>query len=178
MKKSILLAGFGGQGVLFAGKLLATCAMMEGKHVSWMPAYGPEMRGGTANCAVNISDEEIGSPQVTKPDILIALNQPSYDKFEGSVVKGGLIVADSGLVDLDNSNKRDDVTLAAISATKLANENELQSLANIISVGQMLKHTDLFPIETIEKAIDKIVPASKGHLIVGNKKAVAFGKSL
>ena len=99
MKYDILLAGFGGQGILFAGKLLAYCALIDGKELSWLPSYGPEMRGGTCNCSVCISDEPIGSPLVLTPDLLIALNQPSYDKFIGSVRKGGMAFVDSTLVD-------------------------------------------------------------------------------
>ena len=139
MKKEILIAGFGGQGVLFAGKLLAHIGLHENKQLSWLPSYGPEMRGGTANCSVIISDEPVGSPIVTKPDILIAMNLPSLDKYENDVVPGGVIIVDSSLV--TRKVNRDDVTVFYIPATSMANEINAPTLANMIIIGKLIKET-------------------------------------
>ena len=117
---NILFAGFGGQGVLFSGKVIAYAGMMEGKEISWLPSYGPEMRGGTANCSVCISDNKIGSPLVTNPDILVAMNLPSLDKFEKDVVPGGMIILDSTLI--NRKVERDDVNVIYLPASKLSED--------------------------------------------------------
>ena len=127
---NILIAGFGGQGVLFAGKFLAYKGILEDKNVSWLPSYGPEMRGGTANCSIIISENAVGSPIVSNPDILIAMNLPSLDKYEDAVAPGGQIYVDSSLI--DRKVKRSDVEAFYVPATKLADENGLSSLANMI----------------------------------------------
>ncbi|MCI8443289.1 MAG: 2-oxoacid:ferredoxin oxidoreductase subunit gamma [Provencibacterium sp.] len=176
MTTNILLAGFGGQGILFAGKVLAYSGLAEDKQVSWLPSYGPEMRGGTANCSVCISDEPIGSPLVLSPDILVAMNTPSYDKFIDAVVPGGLAIVDSTLV--DRKCARTDITVFYLPATGLANEKELQGLANIILVGKMIAERSFVSFESIDHAIDKCVPARKAHLVEANKRAIALGKSL
>ena len=170
---NIILAGFGGQGVLFAGKVLAYAGMMEDKQVSWLPSYGPEMRGGTANCSVCSSDEPIGSPLVTAPDILFALNGPSFDKFIDKVVPGGLVVLDSSLI--SQKCTRTDITVCYVPATKLAQENGLSGLANIIMVGKMLKERPILSMEGIEKGISKSVPAKKQHLVPKNLEAIKLG---
>ena len=121
---AILLAGFGGQGILFSGKLLVYSGLLDGKEVSWLPSYGPEMRGGTGNCSVVISDESIGSPLVTAPDVLIAMNLPSLDKFEDSVVPGGTILLDSSLIDRKVTRK--DVKVCYVDASRLAEENGMK----------------------------------------------------
>ena len=136
----ILFAGFGGQGILFAGKFLAYKGLIENKEVSWLPSYGPEMRGGTANCSVIISDEPIGSPIVSDPDVLVVMNLPSLDKYEDSVVSGGKIFVDSSLV--DRKVKRDDVDVYYIPATKIAEENGIPTLANMIITGKVIKELD------------------------------------
>ena len=141
MNKQILIAGFGGQGILFSGKFLAYEGLLEEKEVSWLPSYGPEMRGGTANCSIILSDEKIGSPIVLKPDVLIAMNLPSLDKYENETVKGGQIFVDSSLIDKKVS--RDDVTTYYIPATRLASEEGLTGLANMIMIGYFIKHTGL-----------------------------------
>ena len=133
----ILLAGFGGQGILFAGKIMASCALIDGREVSWLPSYGPEMRGGTANCSVCLSETPIGSPLVLKPNLLIVMNNPSYDKFIDAVVPGGKVVINSSLI--DRKTDRTDIEAFYIPATDLANQNELQSLANMICLGKLLK---------------------------------------
>ena len=170
---SILLAGFGGQGVLFAGKILAHSGMLCDKQVSWLPSYGPEMRGGTANVGVIISDDEIGSPFVSDPENLIVMNQPSFEKFEPTVVSGGTIVSDNSMIFIET--KRKDVTAYYIPATKLANENNLKGLANIIMLGKFLKVSGIFDYKILEEAIKKNVPKKREHLLEPNLKALKIG---
>lgn len=174
MTYNILLAGFGGQGILFAGKVLAYTGMIDGKEVSWLPSYGPEMRGGTANCSVCIGDEPIGSPLVLTPNCLIAMNNPSYDKFIDTVPAGGTAIINSTLV--DRVCEREDITVKYIPATRLANEKGLQSLANMIMLGALLKEVPLCTDETLKKALEKVVPPTKAWLIPKNEEAVALGK--
>lgn len=171
---NILLAGFGGQGILFAGKILAYAGLMEDRQVSWLPSYGPEMRGGTANCSVCISDDPIGSPLVLTPDVLIAMNTPSYDKFINAVTPGGVAIVDSTLV--DRTCERTDIEVYYVPSTKLAGDQNLQGLANIILLGKMNQVRPIADDTNISKAIDKCVPAKKAHLIEANKRAVALGK--
>ncbi len=169
----ILLAGFGGQGVLFAGKILAYCGLMDNKELSWLPSYGPEMRGGTANCSVCISDEPIGSPLVLTPDILIAMNQPSFDKFVTEVKAGGKVFYDSTLI--ENECTRTDIELYAVPSSQLADDNELKGGSNIILLGKLIKESGLFSLDTMKKAIEKVVPPSKAHLISNNFRAIEIG---
>ena len=173
MTTEILLAGFGGQGVLFAGKILAYCGLMDSKELSWLPSYGPEMRGGTANCSVCISDEPIGSPLVLTPDILIAMNQPSFDKFIGAAKPGAKVFIDSTLIDA--ACDRTDVEIFAIPSSQMADDNELKGGSNIILLGKVLKETKLFSLDTMKKAIEKVVPPSKAHLLANNFKAIELG---
>lgn len=169
----ILLAGFGGQGVLFAGKILAYCGLMDNKELSWLPSYGPEMRGGTANCSVCISDEPIGSPLVLTPDILIAMNQPSFDKFVTEVRAGGKVFYDSTLI--ENECTRTDIEMFAVPSSQLADDNELKGGSNIILLGKLIKESGLFSLDTMKKAIEKVVPPSKAHLISNNFRAIELG---
>lgn len=173
MTKEILIAGFGGQGVLFAGKLLAHIGLHENKQLSWLPSYGPEMRGGTANCSVIISDEPVGSPIVTKPDILIAMNLPSLDKYENDVVPGGVIIVDSSLV--TRKVNRDDVTVFYIPATSMANEINAPTLANMIIIGKLIKETNVVSYSEIDNVLEKIVSARHQNLLEINKKAIDAG---
>jgi len=173
MNKQILIAGFGGQGILFSGKFLAYEGLIDGKEVSWLPSYGPEMRGGTANCSIILSDTKIGSPIVDQPDILIAMNAPSFDKYINEVRPGGKVFVDSSLI--EKKSERDDVEVHYIPATKLASEKELPGLANMIMIGIMIKHTDIIPVENIDKAMQKVVPAKKQNLLELNKKAIQLG---
>lgn len=172
----VILAGFGGQGILFMGKILAFAAMIEGKKLSWLPSYGPEMRGGTANCHVIIDDNEIGSPIVTRPNILVAMNKPSLDKFEDTVLEGGYIFVDKSLIDRDV--KRDDVKTIYIDATKIADDLGNKGLANMVMLGSVLKATDIFTIDEIEDTMKKSLPKSKQSLVESNMKAVKEGYSL
>ncbi len=173
MNKQILIAGFGGQGILFSGKFLAYEGLLEEKEVSWLPSYGPEMRGGTANCSIILSDEPIGSPIVLNPDILIAMNLPSLDKYENETVSGGQIYIDSSLI--DRKVERADVETFYIPATQLANENNLSGLANMIMIGHLIKHSAVIPYENIKTTMEKIVPAKKANLLELNLKAIELG---
>lgn len=173
MTNEIILAGFGGQGILFAGKVLAYGGLMDEREVSWLPSYGPEMRGGTANCSVCISDEPIGSPLVLEPDLLIAMNSPSYNKFIGAVKPGGKAFIDSTMV--DEKCQRDDIDCFYIPATQLALENNLNGMGNIVLIGKLLKETGIISPEAIKKAVEKSVPPSKANLIEANLKAIEIG---
>ncbi len=173
MTHEILLAGFGGQGILFAGKILAYSGLMDDKEVSWLPSYGPEMRGGTCNCSVCISDEPIGSPLVLEPSILIVMNTPSMEKFADAVKPGGVIIADSTMVDVKTD--RTDVSAYYIPATQIAQENGLAGGANIVLLGKLFKETKIVTPETFKKAIEKVVPAKKAALAANNLKAVQLG---
>ena len=170
---SILLSGFGGQGILFAGKFLAYKGLIENKNVSWLPSYGPEMRGGTASCSVIVSDEAVGSPIVSAPDVLVAMNLPSLDKFEPTVKKGGVIICDSTLI--ERKVNRDDVTVYYVNATKLADENGLKGLANMIIMGKLLSVTGEYTEEGIENTLAKVIPAKKASMLDFNRKAIALG---
>lgn len=173
MTLNILLAGFGGQGILFAGKVMAYAGMMEGKEISWLPSYGPEMRGGTANCSVCISDEKIGSPLVTNPDVLIAMNLPSLEKFEGDVVPGGTIIIDSSII--HKKVERDDVKVIYLDASSMAEENGLKGAANMVILGRMFAETSFCSYENLEKGLRKSVPARKADLVDSNLKAIGLG---
>ena len=169
----IVLAGFGGQGILFAGKVIAYAGLVEGREVSWLPSYGPEMRGGTANCSVCLSDDPIGSPLVTSPNALVAMNQPSLDKFEGSVVEGGVAVVDSTLV--QRVPEIPGVRMRALPATAMAEEAGFKKLANIILAGKLYAETSFCEEETLWKAMEKCVPARKAAMLEMNKQALKLG---
>lgn len=170
---NLLFAGFGGQGILFTGKLVAYAGLIDGSELSWLPSYGPEMRGGTCNCSVVLSDEPIGSPLVVEPDVLVAMNQPSLDKFIGDVVPGGIVIVDSGLV--QNIPERDDIRIFAVPATELAEQNGLRGLANIILAGKLFKETGFCSKETLDSALVKCIPARKAALLESNRKAIEIG---
>ena len=169
----ILIAGFGGQGILFSGKALAFTGLKFGKEVSWLPSYGPEMRGGTANCSITLSDAPIGSPIVDKPDLLIAMNLPSLEKYLYETENGGYIVYDSSLISKDVA--REGVEITGIPATKLANDNGLTGLANIIILGKALKQTNVLTLEQIKTCLAQMVPAKKAELLEKNLKAIEIG---
>ncbi|MBR5258908.1 MAG: 2-oxoacid:acceptor oxidoreductase family protein [Eggerthellaceae bacterium] len=175
MSKEIqaVFAGFGGQGTLFAGKLMAYAGLIESREVSWFPSYGPEMRGGTANCSVTISDSPIGSPLVATPDVVVAMNQPSFDRFVDAVKPGGVVVADTSMVnDLGN---RDDITVVGIPATKIAEEASLKGLANIVLMGRLYAAVPYCKPETIDKALAKCIPSKKVAMLEKNKQAIKLG---
>jgi len=170
---SILLSGFGGQGILFAGKFLAYKGLIENKNVSWLPSYGPEMRGGTASCSVIVSDEAVGSPIVSTPDVLVAMNLPSLDKFEPTVKQGGIIICDSTLI--ERKVNRTDVTVYYVDATRLADENGLKGLANMIIMGKLLSAIGEYTEESVENTLAKVIPAKKANMLDFNRKALALG---
>ena len=174
MTTQILIAGFGGQGVLFAGKFLAYKGLVQDKNVSWLPSYGPEMRGGTANCSVILSDTPVGSPIITAPDMLVAMNLPSLQKFVDSVVPGGQIYVDSALIDV--KVERTDVQVFYIPATQMAKDQELEGLANMILTGSLLENHPELSFEGVDAVIEKLVPPSKAELVALNRKAMQLGK--
>ena len=170
----ILIAGFGGQGILFAGKFLAYKGLVEDLQVSWLPSYGPEMRGGTANCNVVLSESPIGSPIVTAPDVLIAMNLPSLQKYVDTVVPGGQIYVDSALIDA--KVERTDVEVFYIPATQKAKDNDLSSLANMIIVGHLLENHPELSFDGVDGVVSQLVPPKKAALVELNRKALSLGK--
>lgn len=171
---AILVAGFGGQGTLFAGKVLASASLYKGLEVSWLPSYGPEMRGGTANCSVMISENPIGSPIVSHPDILIALNKPSFEKYEKLAAPGACVFVDASLV--DSRSTRTDINTFYIPASELAKEHTGNAgLANIVLIGKALKECGIFSEDEIAACLDKIIPEKKAALRELNKKALHAG---
>jgi 2-oxoglutarate ferredoxin oxidoreductase subunit gamma len=169
----VLIAGFGGQGILFTSRVLANIGLICGKEVSWLPSYGPEMRGGTCNCGVVISDTPIGSPVVDKPDAILVMNNPSLNKFESRVVEGGTIYPDNTLV-TDPIN-RGDVKVLGLSATALADENGIGTFGSMVLLGRFLKETKLCTQEQLEKAVEASIPERKKDLLESNMKALALG---
>lgn len=170
----ILIAGFGGQGILFAGKFLAYKGLLEDLQVSWLPSYGPEMRGGTANCNVILSEEPVGSPIVTSPDVLIAMNLPSLQKYVDAVVPGGQIYVDSTLI--AEKVERTDVEVYYIPATKMANDAGVPTLANMVMMGHVLRHNPELTFEGTEVTVQKLVPPKKAELVGLNMKALEAGR--
>ena len=170
----ILIAGFGGQGILFAGKFLAYKGLLEDLQVSWLPSYGPEMRGGTANCNVILSEEPVGSPIVTSPDVLIAMNLPSLQKYVDAVVPGGQIYVDSTLI--AEKVERTDVEVYYIPATAMANEAGVPTLVNMVMMGHVLRHNPELTFEGTEVTVQKLVPPKKAELVGLNMKALEAGR--
>ena len=168
-----LFSGFGGQGILFSGKFLAYKGLTEDKNVSWLPSYGPEMRGGTASCSVIVSDGAIGSPIIDKTDVLIAMNLPSLDKFESTVKAGGTIILDSSLI--DRKVVRDDVNVVYLPATRLAGENGMPTLANMIIVGKLLQVQGEYNETVIDETLKKVISAKRADMLEINKKAMKIG---
>ncbi|MDO7786420.1 2-oxoacid:acceptor oxidoreductase family protein [Desulforamulus aquiferis] len=176
MLQEILIAGFGGQGVLSTGQLMAYAGMIEGKQVAWIPSYGPEMRGGTANCGITISDEPISSPLVTEPTTLIVMNRPSLDKFEKAVVPGGLILINSSLV--EQKVKREDVKAIEIPANKIAEELGNVRVANNVILGALIELTGIVTVEAVVESLKKVLPARRHNMIPVNQLALESGIKL
>ena len=170
----ILIAGFGGQGILFAGKFLAYKGLKEDLQVSWLPSYGPEMRGGTANCNVILSETPVGSPIVTAPDVLMAMNLPSLQKYVDSVVPGGQIYLDSALIDA--KVERTDVEVFYIPATQIAKEQGIATRANMIIVGHLLENNPELSFDGVDAVVASLVPPKKAALVELNMKALTLGK--
>ncbi len=173
MQTEIIIAGFGGQGVLFGGQLLAYAGMDEGKHVTWIPAYGPEMRGGTANCTTIISDEEIGSPFVHFPSAVIAMNRPSLDKYEDQVAKGGLLVVNSSMLDRDV--KRTDIRVVSVDAGVIAERLGDMRMTNMVLLGAFLANVPVLPMRAIENALNSHLPIRHQRLLEKNFEALKEG---
>lgn len=173
MQTEIIIAGFGGQGVLFAGQVLAYAAMDNGKEVTWIPSYGPEMRGGTANCTVIIADEEIGSPLVRSPRAVIAMNLPSLDKYETVVIEGGLLLVNSSIV--DRPVERSDVQSVLLPANEIAESLGDKRMTNIVMVGALLSLLPVLPLDAIEAALQDHLPERHRKLLPLNFEALHAG---
>ncbi len=173
MQNETVIAGFGGQGVLFTGKVMAYTGMEDGLEVTWFPSYGPEMRGGTANCTVIISDDEIGSPQVLNPRAAIVMNQPSLDKYEELVVPGGYLAVNTSMT--NRGAKRGDIEVIEVPATELAEEIGDKRLANSIMLGALAARADFLKMESLEKALVKSLPGGKKDLVEINLRALKKG---
>jgi 2-oxoglutarate ferredoxin oxidoreductase subunit gamma len=173
METSIIISGFGGQGALFAGQILAYAALDHGKEVTWIPSYGPEMRGGTAHCTVILSDEPIGSPLVRSPDCVVAMNAPSVDKYEPLVKAGGTLIVDSTV--MNRSFQRDDIRALAMPAHTLATHIGDQRLVNIAMLGALVACCGLVPVESIEAALRAKVPERHQHLLEANVAVLYAG---
>lgn len=174
--QKLIIAGFGGQGVMFMGQLLAYSGMNEDKEVSWFPSYGPEMRGGTANCNVIISDNPIGSPMVTSPNSIIAMNRPSLDKFENKLEKDGMLFINSSLI--DRKVERDDIEVIYIAASEIADKIGISKVANMIMVGAYIQKTGVVSFEIVEKLLSKVLTGSKAKFIPYNVEAMKKGAEL
>lgn len=170
-----LFAGFGGQGILFSGKFLAYKGLMAGKNVSWLPSYGPEMRGGTASCSVVLSNTPIGSPIVSSPNVLIAMNLPSLDRYESSVTPGGTIFVDSTLI--ERKVQRQDVTVYYVPATKMASDNGMPTLANMILMGKVLAVLGENDPQQVENALKKVISAKHSDMLDVNLNALKIGEN-
>jgi 2-oxoglutarate ferredoxin oxidoreductase subunit gamma len=175
MQNDVIIAGFGGQGVLLIGKLLAHAGTEAGKQVSWFPSYGPEMRGGTANCTVVISDKPVGSPVVQHPRALVAMNLPSLDKFEPAVKPGGLLLINSSLI--HRQAERRDVTVVRVPANEIANGLGVPRAANMVALGAYLGVTNALPVAVVEDAVRETF-ASKPAVIDSNLTALRRGLEL
>jgi len=173
MQQEVIIAGFGGQGVLFAGQLISYAAMDEGKEVTWIPSYGPEMRGGTANCTVVVSDEEIGSPFVKNPTAVMAMNLPSLEKFEPLVEPGGVLVVNSSMV--NRQVQREDITVVSLPANDIAEALGSKRSVNMVMLGALLVNMDLLSLEAAEKALDAHLPERHKKFLGANKEALRKG---
>ena len=170
---SILIAGYGGQGILFSGKVIAYAGLIDEKEISWLPSYGPEMRGGSANCTICLSNEAIASPYIQYPDYFVAMNQLAFNKFMPMVEKGGMAVYDSAII--NGATDRGDVKVSGIDAVTLAEENGLKGLANMVITGKLYKELPFCAFSSLEKAVEKSVPAGRTQLIEMNLKAIQLG---
>jgi 2-oxoglutarate ferredoxin oxidoreductase subunit gamma len=173
MQTEIIIAGFGGQGILFAGQVLAYAAMDAGMEVTWIPSYGPEMRGGTANCTVIIADEEIGSPTVLRPKAAMVFNLPSFDKYEPLVVPGGVLIANQSLINRDF--QRDDLISVMIPANQIGESVGDKRLTNMVMLGALLEKLPVLSIQAVQKALEDHLPARHKHLLPNNYLAQQKG---
>jgi 2-oxoglutarate ferredoxin oxidoreductase subunit gamma len=174
--EEVIMAGFGGQGVMLMGQLLAYSGMKEDKEVSWMPSYGPEMRGGTANCTVIVSKERIASPVVSKPTTVIVMNRPSLDKFESQVKEGGNLFINSSLI--EKEAKRDDINVIKVPANEIANELGNNRVANMVMLGAFIAKTEVVDFDAVMSALKKVLPEHRHNLLPLNEKALKRGKGV
>ncbi len=173
MLEGLILAGFGGQGVMFAGQLLAYTAMDEGLEVTWIPSYGPEMRGGTAHCLAVISDRPIASPLMERPTVALVFNNPSFDKYESQVAPGGLLVVNTSLI--AHTSQRTDITVLPVPATEIASRLGNPRVTNMILLGAALTARPLFPVAALQRALEKHIPKNHRNLIPMNIQAIEHG---
>lgn len=173
--EEIIIAGFGGQGILSAGRIIAQAGMFEGRQVSWLPSYGPEMRGGTANCNVIISDDQVASPIINSSTALIVMNGPSLEKFEETVVGGGIIICDSTLV--EEKRGRDDVEYFFIPATKIAMDMGNATYATIVLMGKLINETKIVTDDTFKRALEYVLPQRRHYMIPDEMKALEIGRN-
>ena len=173
MQTDIIIAGFGGQGVLFAGQLLAYAAMDEGREVTWIPSYGPEMRGGTANCTVIIGDEEIGSPLVRNPQAVVAMNLPSLDKYEPVITPGGVLVINTSIINREVT--RPDIRVALIPGNEIAESLGDRRMTNMVLIGGLLANLPVLSLEAVERALKDHLPARHQRLLPLNYQALRRG---
>lgn len=174
MENNFIIAGFGGQGVLLAGEVLANGFMLDDKNVTWYPSYGAEMRGGTVNCEIVMNDsEDVSSVNKAETDYIIALNQASFDRFLPKVKKGGWMIANSTLV--DEKMPRDDIHYVFVPVSRLADELGNVKMANILALGLLSKVSELVTVETLEKALEAVIPPHRKNLLPLNNKALKIG---
>lgn len=173
MHEEIIIAGFGGQGVLLLGKLLSEAGMEEGRNVSWLPSYGPEMRGGTANVNVIISDDPVGSPIIVESTIVVAMNRPSLEKFEPTLVKNGKLFINSSIIDVEPKKK--DIQVFKVPANDIANDLGNIKVANMVMAGAIIKATNCVSIETFKKVIQDVLTGKKAKLVDINLEALERG---
>ena len=173
METSIIISGYGGQGILFAGSLLCHAAVIEGKNTTWIPSYGAEMRGGAANCSVNISDDEISSPVIDRADVLFALNLPSELKFEHRIKPGGLMLLNTSLV--KKIPERHDIEYLNMNLNDMAENLEGEGFANVIAVGAFVEKTKILSVESLKQALTEMVPEKRRHLLPANIASLECG---
>lgn len=173
MHHEIIISGFGGQGILFAGQLLAYAGLEEGRHVTWIPSYGPEMRGGTAHCTVIVSDEEIGSPLVRNPSAALVLNPPSMEKYAALVQRGGVLILDSTLI--EQRSGRDDLAEIALPAKQIADELGFPHIANMVMLGALIATTHVVQLDTMDQVLEAHVSARHRDALDANKQALRRG---
>lgn len=173
METSIIISGFGGQGALFAGQLLAYAGMDAGKNVTWIPSYGPEMRGGTAHCTVIISDDPVGAPLVKEPDIAIVFNLPSFEKYEERVAPGGLLVVNSSIV--EDKALRKDIDVIYVDANTIAEEHGSGKMMNMAALGATLAQRPVLTLDELKQALRDHLPKKKAHLLDANMDVLDEG---
>jgi len=170
---NILIAGYGGQGILFSGKVIAYAGLIDEKEITWLPSYGPEMRGGSSSCTICLSNEPIASPYIQHPDYFIAMNQLAFNKFFSMVEKDGIVIYDSAII--NGAADRNDIRIHGIEAVTLAEENGLKGLANMVMAGKLFKEAPFSTFASLEKAVEKCVPEGRTQLIDLNMKAIHLG---